>query len=388
MGDLLKLMSTDDPVAWELARQLAQTVAADGEAEPNVDPIARIRLEELARIAELHVSDTTGLGTSTTGALVTVAALSRTEWAWRALDAWRPLFESLARAVHPPSSDSPSSSESPSSLEHAGGLGFAALLGSLGQVMGPTLLGLQVGSAVGHLARRAMGPYVLPIPRPSSDALGLVSSNITTFAVDWSLPLDDVRLWVCLDELTHHAVLGLPHVRKRLEELLSAYVGAFRPDATALEELLGGLDPTDPSGVMAAMGNPRALLGDRVTSEQAPLAAQIEALMVVIEGYADFVTDTVGARLIASHNALAEAMRRQLVDRDPGEAMIEQILGVDISRARFELGTAFVGGVIERAGPPGLARLWESEATLPTPAEVEAPGLWLARIELDTRDTA
>jgi uncharacterized protein (DUF2342 family) len=27
--------------------------------------------------------------------------------------------------------------------------------------------------------------------------------------------------------------------------------------------------------------------------------------------------------------------------------------------------------------------LWASDATLPTPAEIDAPGLWLARIEID-----
>jgi uncharacterized protein (DUF2342 family) len=39
-------------------------------------------------------------------------------------------------------------------------------------------------------------------------------------------------------------------------------------------------------------------------------------------------------------------------------------------------------GVVERAGEEGLARLWHSEKELPTPAELEAPGLWLARIDL------
>ena len=43
---------------------------------------------------------------------------------------------------------------------------------------------------------------------------------------------------------------------------------------------------------------------------------------------------------------------------------------------------AFVDGVIERAGSDGLARLWESEQMLPSPPEVDAPGLWLARIDL------
>ena len=38
--------------------------------------------------------------------------------------------------------------------------------------------------------------------------------------------------------------------------------------------------------------------------------------------------------------------------------------------------------MVERAGPDGLARLWESDEMLPSPPEVDAPGLWLARIDL------
>ena len=42
--------------------------------------------------------------------------------------------------------------------------------------------------------------------------------------------------------------------------------------------------------------------------------------------------------------------------------------------------------MVERAGEEGLARLWESDRTLPTPAEVDAPGLWLERIDLPDED--
>ena len=40
----------------------------------------------------------------------------------------------------------------------------------------------------------------------------------------------------------------------------------------------------------------------------------------------------------------------------------------------------------ERDGFEALARLWAQEANLPTPAEIDAPGLWLARIDLPTDD--
>ena len=45
-----------------------------------------------------------------------------------------------------------------------------------------------------------------------------------------------------------------------------------------------------------------------------------------------------------------------------------------------------VAGVVERAGKRGLERLWRGERELPTPAEVDAPGLWLARIDLPDPD--
>ena len=67
LGDLLRLIRTEGPLQWELAFQLATSVAAGDEPDANPDPIARIRLEELSAIAELHVSDVTGMVLGTGG---------------------------------------------------------------------------------------------------------------------------------------------------------------------------------------------------------------------------------------------------------------------------------------------------------------------------------
>ncbi len=47
-------------------------------------------------------------------------------------------------------------------------------------------------------------------------------------------------------------------------------------------------------------------------------------------------------------------------------------------------GVSFIDGVVERVGSKGLDRLWVDESNLPTPSEVDAPGLWLARLDLET----
>ena len=63
-GDLAKLFSNQGPVNWDVARQIGGYMAAEGQSEGNVDPIERIKLEELARVAELQIGDFTGLATS------------------------------------------------------------------------------------------------------------------------------------------------------------------------------------------------------------------------------------------------------------------------------------------------------------------------------------
>ncbi len=379
LGDLLKMLHTEGPLNWELARQLAQGVATGNQPEPNVDPVDRIRLEELARVADLHIADATGLATSPTGRAVTVSPVSRGQWAWHTLEGWRPLLEAMAASLSPADGQAPA--EQPA-LDAEGSADFGELIGQWASAMGPTLLGLQFGSTVGHLAQRALGQYDLPIPRPESDEILVVPQNLAAFARDWSLPPDDVRLWVCLSEICHHAVLGRPHVRARLLELLHAYVTGFRPDATGLEERLAGLDPSDPASVQRALGDPSALLGEIQTPEQREILRDLDALTATLEGYVDHMVDAVGQRLIGSFAPLAEALRRRRVEKGEGERFVERMFGLGLGQDQFDRGSAFIDGVVQRAGEDSLTKLWASARTLPTPAEVDAPGLWLERISL------
>ena len=378
-GDLGRMFAQQGPVNWDVARQIALFLATEGEAEGNVDPLERMRLEELVRVADLHISERTGLATSVTGGVLTVAPVTRGDWAMRSLDAHKPLFERLAVSLNA-AGDLDAASDDPPDADDD--IGTEKLLGDLGRMVGPVLLGLQAGSMLGHLSRRAFGQYDLPIPRPPSDELLVVPANLDVFAEEWSLAPDDLRLWVCLHEVTHHAVLARPHVRTRLEGLIAEYVSSFEVDPSALEGMMSGFDPSDPERMQAAFGDPEVLLGALQTPAQQELLASIETLTVVLEGFVDHVMDTVGRALIGSYGMLSEAVRRRRVEASDGDRFVERLLGLQLGQAQYDRGAAFVRGVVERAGDEVLARLWVSLRELPTPAEVDAPGLWLARIEL------
>lgn len=380
-GDLAKLLGTlggGGPVNWEVARQFATFVATDGTAESNVDPIERIKLEELLRIADLHVSHATGLDTTIDGRVPSMVPVARGEWARRTLDALRSPLEALATSLSSGAGAGGEDDDAP--VDPADPM--SGLLGTLPQILGPFMMAAMAGSMVGHLAQRTFGQYDLPLPRTRGPELVVVPQNMAAFASEWELPTDDLRLWVCLHELTHAAVLGVPHVDGTLSRLLLEYAGAFSPDTGALESKLGDIDPSDPASFQRVLGDPEAMLGMVQSDAQRALLPRIAAVTSVIEGYVDHVMDSVGRGLIGSYDQLSEAQRRRRVEDAAGTRYAGRLFGLDVSREGYERGAAFVRGVAER-DPDGLSRLWSSARNLPTPAEVDAPGLWLARIEFD-----
>ncbi len=384
LGDLLKVIGSGPGAAdswFEAARTLAFGVATDGGEDENPDPLVRIAFEELARVAELHVADATGIAPSSGSGGVSFEAVGPGQWSFRVLDAYRPVLKSMVEAQQQGAAAVPSSLDL-SELDPAGAGGLGGLLGQFAQTLGPVFLGMQFGSAAGHLARRAFGQYALPLPWPESAAtMLLVPGNVARFADDWSLPLQEVQLWVCLRELTMHAVLTRPGVRTSLATLLGdASAHAAAAQRSIVERLGDGL--TDPAALEDALGDPEALLSDLITPEQRNISSALTAQTTAIGAYVDHVTAGIAESLTSSPAALREAWYRYRIEEGKGEQAFAGLFGLDVGQDEVDRGRTFVSGVIERAGEDALARLWADELDLPTPAEVDAPGLWLARIGL------
>ena len=118
-----------------------------------------------------------------------------------------------------------------------------------------------------------------------------------------------------------------------------------------------------------------------VSPERTRIARDLAAVTAPLAGYVEHALDKAGTRLLGDRSVLAEAWRRNQVEGRASMSSTEAFLGLDVGSAQVARGSAFVTGVLERSGDEGLSRLWESAATLPTPSEVDAPGLWLKRAE-------
>src|SRR3984957_18189648 len=382
LGDLMKVIGSGPGSgdSWfEAARTLAFGVATDGGEDENPDPLVRIAFEELARVAEMHVAEATGISPASGGG-VSFEAVGPGQWSFRVLDAYRPVLKSMVEAQQQGAAAVPTSLDL-SELDPDSAGGLSGVVAQSAMTLGPVFLGMQFGSAAGPLARRAFGQYALPLPWPDSSTLLLVPGNVGRFAEDWSLPLQEVQLWVCLRELTMHAVLTRPGVRNSLMTLLGdASAHAAAAQRSIVERLGEGLG--DQVSLEEALGDPEALLSELISPEQRNISAALTAQTTAIGAYVDHITAGIAETLTTSPSALREAWYRYRIEEGKGEQAFAGLFGLNVGQEEVDRGRTFVTGVLERADESALTRLWSDELDLPTPAEVDAPGLWLARIGL------
>jgi putative hydrolase len=376
LNQFMQMLQSQGPVNWDVARQVSVWMAtADPEsgqpqAEPPIDRATVEAFERVVLAAQTAVAQHTGISQTLA---VPLHCVNREGWASATIDGLTPVLESLARGFGEPL-QTQHPSQAPTDP-------FAGIVG----MMMPILLGVWSGSMIGMLAQQALGQYDLPLPLRGAPALRFVTRNVDAFAHEWSIEPDEMRYALALREVVHGAQRSVGWVRERLVRLASEYVAAYEVRPEALEDQLGSFD----LGTMANLGempdlvgDPTQLLGAMRSERQTPMLEELQRFVSVLEGYTDVAVDELGQRMVPSFGRIDEALRRHRLVRGEAATFVDRLLGLELDREHYEQGVAFCSGVIERAGVDGLNRLWESESHCPTRPELEAPGLWLARLEL------
>jgi len=378
---LMRMLQSQGPVNFEIALQVATTVAtADAETgqpgtEPAIDPALRGSFDDVVRAAQTSVADTTGIAT-TLG--IRSECVDRQEWARATLNELTSVLTALAGALQRPGAGE-YESDDPTGADPADIGAF------LMQSLLPLLIGVWSGSMIGQLAHHALGQYDLPLPLHGPPTQRFVVRNVEAFGAEWELAADELRYALALREVVHGAQRSVPWVREELERLATAYVGAYEVQPDALQEQLGDIDFSDPAASMAnftELGDPSLLLGAMRSERQIPLLEDLQRFVSVLEGYTDIVVETLGGQMMTSHARIDEALKRHRLERGEAAAFVDQLLGLQLDRGHYDTGIAFTRGVVERGGLEQLNRLWTSREMMPTRSELEAPGLWLARIDL------
>jgi coenzyme F420 biosynthesis associated uncharacterized protein len=346
-------------IDWSVAQRVGELVAGSppfgGVRSATVEPLVREFAGKVAAYSGLRVQ----------GELPALELVDRPGWIAANLHTMRPTLAPLTQHLS---------------------AGSGPLAGPLRSASG-LLLGVQVGALAGMLSQRVLGQYELSLlDSEEPPRLLLLAPNLAHAARTLSVERDELVLWVSIHEITHAVQFsGAPWLR--------GYLGGI------LEQLIESLQVTiaDPvGGELSRLGQWASNLGEmrqfverarrgelmRLTlgEDRWALVERVQAAMSLIEGHAEHTMDAVGADALASLPRLRAAMTRRRESRGLPWRVLERLLGLELKLRQYETGRRFCDAVVNAAGPHALALAWSGPETLPSPAELERPALWVTRV--------
>ncbi len=242
------------------------------------------------------------------------------------------------------------------------------------------LAGVQLGGMFGYLARRVLGQYDLSLLSPEPQERGVlyfVEPNIAKVQNELGLG-DDFRLWIALHEVTHvFEFEAYPWVRGYFQDLLERFM---TQTASSLSEQGVGL-PQVFKRLAEGMSLERHWLSWLLTPQERLLFERIQALMSLVEGFSDFVMNRLGRELLPSFEHIEARIKAKKADRSALDDLLERLIGLDLKRAQYREGEAFVKAVVASRGLPFLLQVWDGPENLPSLLELRAPERWIKRIE-------
>lgn len=349
-------------VNWALTRRLALRLA-DAQGEPASAPELTAAYTDLVARSYAAVGDYTGAAIPP--AMDSVRVLRRGDWIGANLSNFRRILRPVIEAYD--------------QAQAGGGVGS--------RVLGVTTqagVSAQLGVLLGFLGRRVLGQYDIPLldPEPGPAAIYFVDSNLRAVAARAGVPVDDLRLWVTLHEVTHafqfHA--GNPpwlhgYMSGLLQDYLEEAVATLGQHGELRARLSAAVQEFQRGGLRQS-GWLRLALSPR----QVRTIEQIQALMTVVEGYSNHVMHATGARLIPGYAHLAKRMRARERSQSTWVRLLTRALGLDMKLEQYRIGEAFVDEVVRRRGVAFANRLWEGPEHLPTLDETQDPAAWMARV--------
>ena len=374
----------DGPVDWRMARRAAQQALGSDDRSPTEDEVRAA--EEALRIAELWL-DGSSLPAPPDAGRIQVAA--RGDWIDAALVAMRPLVEPVAAASTETMADLARQQLEDVDLD-AMGLGpLAGLLGSMDPTqfirpVGATMAGLQAGQVLGELAANLLHGTELGIPTgPRSTAL-FVAPNIAETFGDWDLDETEVLIVLALHEAANrrlfHAVTWL---EGHVHELVATFAEGTEVDPDQLrrmtEELMHGIDPSDPEQLQEAM---QSAAGLRLTPTPAQerVLARIQGVTALVGAWTRREVERAAADRLPGRARIEEVLRRRRALRADGDQLLATLLGLDITHDDPTLGDMFVAAVTAELGDKALHEAIGHPENLPDLDELHDPQAWLARV--------
>jgi len=339
-------------IDWELAERLAVRVAGEGNATRLPGDLQAICADGADRVISYARLDP---GTT----LAPPESVTRAEWISANLVSMQSMLDPVADQI---ADRTKTSSTNPMRLA------------------GEVVITAEAGAVTGYLGKRVLGQYVLSLlDAEEPPRLLFVEPNISGAAVSLGADPTELLRWIAFHETTHAVQFtAVPWLREHLGGMLTQLMGVLETEFK-LSSLLRLPTTDDVRGAVDRLRS-GSLVGLVAGAEQRAILDSVQSTMALIEGHAEHVMDAAGVDALPSLPKLRASLERRRADRPPVMRVLERLLGMELKMKQYAVGKKFCDAVVAQVGIDGLNRAWADPASLPTLAELDRPGDWIARV--------
>lgn len=311
-------------------------------------------------------------------------AISRSDWVDSSLVGWQETVEPLAQGL----SDALAGLLSQANEAVTQGLAEDVpieLIGSMLKSFIGSLIATQLGQAIGELSAKVTGTHDVGLPLLQPALPSLIPQNISVWASDLDLPIDEVRLFHALREAAIARLFdNNPWLVENLRGAITDYGRGITIDINAIQDQATNfmsnneVDLTNPDNFKSAIT--QGLFTPEESEAQKSALTKLEVALALIDGWVDDVVASAAIERLPNIEKLRETLRRNRATNAPTQQLFTSLLGLEVSPRLAREASAFWHSISELRDIATRDKIWSG--ILPTQAELLDPEGFLNSIEV------
>ncbi|OAH32453.1 zinc-dependent metalloprotease [Corynebacterium stationis] len=364
MGSSMNSPEGSGPVNYEMAERIARQQLG---SEKTISAEDTRAVEESVRLAELWLDEHTTLPT----------ASASTE-AWNAqtwLDKTMPMWKRMVSPVAQHMADAQLESMPEEAREMMG-----PIANMMTQMSGMNF-GMQLGHALGDLARQALTGSDFGLPVAPTGITAILPHNIQSIARDLKVPSQEILVYIAAREAARQRLFKhVPWLVERLVSSVEEYAMGLEIDTSHIEEATRdlNLESGDPQAIQDAIGKLQGMdLSPRITSRNASAVARLETLLALVEGWVEYVVNEALSSRIPSTPAMARAWQNRRNSGGSAEKAFAKVVGIEFGAPKVEAAAELWRRSTIAVGVDKRDHVWDHPDLLPAAEHLENPAAFI-----------
>ncbi|WP_018023486.1 zinc-dependent metalloprotease [Corynebacterium ulceribovis] len=236
--------------------------------------------------------------------------------------------------------------------------------------------GMQIGHALGSLAKDAVTSSDFGLPLANTGAAAVLPSRINDLAKQLEVPAQELIMYLAAREAAHQRLFAhIPWLAERLISSVEEYAAGLSIDYSAMEEATRALNlesMEDPAQLQEAMEQLQNMdMSPQIHSANVHAKERLQTLLALVEGWVDVVVMDALRERLPKAQAIHESWVRRRATGGSAEEAFEKVVGVQLGSPRVADAVDLWRRLDDAVGQQRRDQVWDHPDFIPVAADLD-----------------